>query len=80
MAASSSPRRTQVEAIDDLTAQIRLSNQISALKLGSSALDHDTGARANTAIARARVSRMNTLRADIRAGLGIEEVSDGDRG
>lgn len=66
--------RRIVDAIDDLAAQLRLSNQIEALKLGASALEHDDGKRATTDVARARIARMNRLRAGIRAGLGLEEA------
>lgn len=69
--------RRIVDAIDDMTAQLRLRNQLAALQLGASALEHDPGTRATTASARRRVDRMNRLRADIRAGLGIEEENDG---
>lgn len=64
--------RRVVDAIDDLTAQLKLQNQIEALRLGGAALDHDKGDRAKTEVAKARVARQNTLRAEIRAGLGIE--------
>lgn len=66
-------RRTQVDAIDDLTAQIRLSNQIAVLGLGASALEHDGKSYTNTAT-QDRADRRNALRAAVRAGLGIEEV------
>ncbi|UGS27601.1 hypothetical protein K8F61_05275 [Microbacterium resistens] len=66
--------RRIVDAIDDLTAELRLANQIEALRLGASGLDHDKGDRAKTDATRARVARMNALRADIRARLGIEET------
>lgn len=64
--------RRIVDAIDDLTAELRLANQIEALRLGGAALDHDKGDRAKTEVAKARVARQNTLRAEIRAGLEIE--------
>lgn len=67
--------RRIVDAIDELTAQLRLANQIDALRLGATALDHDKGTRATNDASKARVARMNTLRAEIRAGLGIEEGS-----
>lgn len=66
-------RRTQVDAIDDLTAQIRLSNQIAILGLGASALEHDGKEYTNTAT-QARADRRNELRAAVPAGLSIEEV------
>ena len=69
--------RRIVDAIDDMTAQLRLSNQLTALRLGASALDHDPGNRATTDVARERVARMNRLRAEIRAGLGLEGAHRG---
>lgn len=72
--------RRIVDAIDDMTAQLRLSNQLAALQLGASALDHDPGSRATTDVARERVSRMNRLRAGIRVGLGLEGAHRGDHG
>ena len=66
--------RRIVDALDDLTAQLKLANQIEALSLGASALEHDAGARATTDIAKARLRRRNALRAAIRAGLNIEET------
>lgn len=66
--------RRIVDALDDLTAQLKLRNQIEALRGGASFLDHDKGARATTDTAKARVQRQNTLRAAIRAGLGLEEM------
>lgn len=71
---ASSNRRTQVEAIDDLTAQIRLSNQIAVLGLGASALEHDGKPYAVPAT-QARADRRNALRAAVRDGLGIEETN-----
>lgn len=65
--------RRIVDALDDLTAEVRLANQIEALRLGASALDHDKGVRVTNDTSKARVQRMNMLRAGIRAGLGIEE-------
>lgn len=64
--------RRIVDAIDEVLAELRLGNQIEALRLGSSALDHDEGKRATTPAAIARKDRANKLRAEIRAGLGIE--------
>lgn len=77
MAKQSPDRRTIVAALDDLTAQLRLSNQIAVLKAGASVLEHDTGARATTATAKARVGRRNALRAEVRAALGLEEAEAG---
>jgi hypothetical protein len=64
--------RRIVDALDDLTAQLRLANQIAALGLGAAALENDAGARTTTDTAKARLQRRNELRADIRAGLGLE--------
>ncbi len=61
-------RRTQVEAIDDLTAQIRLSNQIAVLALGATALEHETKV---TDASKARVDRRNAPPRCVRAGLGM---------
>jgi hypothetical protein len=69
----SKTRRTQVEAIDDLTAQLRLSNQIAVLALGATALEHE---KRVTDASKARVDRRNALRAAVRAGLGIEETKE----
>ncbi len=65
-------RRTQVDAIDDLTAQLRLANQIAVLAMGATALEHETKF---TDASKARVDRRNALRAAVRAGLGIEETN-----
>lgn len=73
MGTTTKPRRTQVEAIDDLTAQLKLSNQIAVLSLGASVLEHDGKAYANPATQK-RADRRNELRAAVRAGLGVEEV------
>lgn len=66
--------RRIVDALDDLTAELRLANQIEALRLGAAALDHDKGVRATTDTAKARLARQNTLRAAIRAGLDLGET------
>ncbi|MDQ1174197.1 uncharacterized protein YaiI (UPF0178 family) [Microbacterium testaceum] len=66
--AAAKPRRTQVDAIDDLTAQIRLSNALAALALPASALEHDGKAYTNEAT-QERVNRRNAQRAVARAGL-----------
>lgn len=65
--------RRIVDALDDLTAELRMSNAISALALGSSALDHDKGTRVTSDASKARVDRANKLRAIVRAGIGIGE-------
>ena len=66
-------KRRIVDALDDLTAELRLANQIEALRMGASGLDHDKGARATNDASRARVARANKLRAAIRAGIGTDE-------
>lgn len=71
--------RRIVDALDDLTAELRLANRIQAMQLGTTALEHDKGARSTTGEARARVDRRNALRADIRRGLGYDE-EETDRG
>jgi hypothetical protein len=69
------PERRIVDALDDLTAQLRLSNQIAALKAGTSVLEHDIGARATTPVAKARLARRNALRAEVRAALSLGDGS-----
>ncbi|MBD8477596.1 hypothetical protein [Microbacterium sp. CFBP 8794] len=64
--------RTQVEAIDDLTAQIRLSNQLTALALPAAVLRHDDKQYSNPAT-KAAVEEKNRRRADVRAVLGWEQ-------
>lgn len=75
MAKQSPDRRTIVAALDDLTAELRLANQLQALKLGATVLEHDPGTRATTDAAKVRVARRNTLRADVRTALGLEVAS-----
>lgn len=72
MGTNNSKGRRIVDALDDVLAELRLANRIEVLKLGGAALDHDKGDRAKTDVAKARVARQNILRAEIRAGLGIE--------
>jgi hypothetical protein len=67
-------KRTQVQAIDDLTEQIRISNLLAAVALPATALAHDPGTRAQTAAAKANVARRNAIRAELRTALGTEEV------
>lgn len=78
--AASTGRRTQVEAIDALTAEIRLSNILAVLGMGVTALEHDEGKRATSPQAIERTAKRNALRAEARVALGMEEVRDGDRG
>lgn len=70
--------RRIIDAVDEVVAELRLANQIEALKLGAAALDEADEKSVKTAGPRARVRRMNRLRAAIRAGLGVEEVGDVD--
>lgn len=65
-------RRTQVEAIDDLTAQIRLSNQLTALALPAAVLKHDDKKYSNP-VTQAAVDEKNLRRADVRVALGWEQ-------
>jgi hypothetical protein len=67
--------RRIVDALDDLTAELRLANRLRLLSLPASALEHDKGTKATTNVTRARVARQNVLRAEVRAALGIEEES-----
>lgn len=60
-----------VDLLAELVAELRLANRIQALQLGTTALEHDKGARTTTGEARARVDRRNALRAEIREGLGL---------
>lgn len=66
------PRRTQVEAIDDLTAQLRLSNQLTALALPAAVLRHDDK-KYTDPVTKARVDEKNLRRAEVRAALGWEQ-------
>jgi hypothetical protein len=60
--------RRIVDALDALAGQLRVHNQIEALKLAS-ALDYDDGGRARSDSALARVGRQNALRAAIVSAL-----------
>lgn len=66
-----------VDALADIARELRLSNQLHALKLGTSVLEEDKGARASTPIAKERIAKRNALRAEVRRALGLE-VSDVD--
>ncbi|MBS1674104.1 MAG: hypothetical protein JSS74_09090 [Actinobacteria bacterium] len=65
--------RRIVDALDDLTAELRTANAISLLQMPIAALDHDKGDKAKTDVTKARVARANRLRAIVRAAIGIEE-------
>lgn len=69
MGTTSKPRRTQVEALDDLTAEIRTSNLLAVLALGVNALEHETK---TTPASEVRVARRNEVRAQVRTALRIE--------
>lgn len=64
-----------VDVIDELTQELRVANQIAALRLGSSALDDVDEKSVKTPVSVKRIRRMNRLRAGIRAGLGVEDVA-----
>ncbi len=64
-------RRTQVDAIDDLTAAIRLHTELQALALPASVLKHDPRTYTNPAT-QAAVDEKNERRAVVRAALGWE--------
>ncbi|MDQ1127590.1 hypothetical protein QE428_002623 [Microbacterium sp. SORGH_AS 505] len=70
---ASRPRRTQVEAIDDLTAELRTANHLKALELGAKAWKHDEGRNVTSPSAIADMNARNGLRAQVRAALNIEE-------
>ncbi len=71
MAQATKPRRTQVEAIDALAAEVRTSNLIAVLALGTSALDHVDVSKLKQPATVARQERLNVARAGIREGLGL---------
>jgi hypothetical protein len=65
--------RRIVDALDDLTAEVRLANRLRAIEIGPAALEHDDGKRAQTDTAKRRVAQRNKIRAEVRAGLGLGE-------
>lgn len=65
--------RRIVDALDDLTAELRTANAISLLQMPIAALDEAKGDRATNAATKARVARANNLRAIVRTGMEIEE-------
>jgi hypothetical protein len=66
---------TQAEALSAIAAEMRTANMLEVLKLGTSALDHaDTSKTVSPETVR-RQTRMNRVRAEIRAALGIEVSS-----
>lgn len=64
-------RRTQVEAIDDLTDAVRLLTQLFALSLPAAVLKHDDKKYTNP-VTQAAVDQKNRWRAVMRAALGRE--------
>jgi hypothetical protein len=70
--------RRIIDAVDEVVAQLRLANQIEALKLGTSALDEVDVSKLKTPAVQARQVRLNKLRAAVRVGLDVEEASDAD--
>ncbi len=68
-------RRTQVEAIDALTAELRTANRLKALELGAKAWKHDEGRIVTSPSAIADLNARNGLREQVRAALDIEEQS-----
>lgn len=65
-------RRTQVEALDDLTAAVRLHTELTALALPAAVLKHDDKTYTNP-VTQAAVDEKNRRRADVRAALGWEQ-------
>ena len=67
--------RRIVDAVDDVARELRTSNMIAALALGTAALDDADPAKFTNAATQRRQVRLNRLRAGIRTGLGLEEAS-----
>lgn len=65
-------RRTQVEAIDDLAAEIRLHTEVIALSLPVAVLRHDDKKYSNPTT-QAAVDERNQRRAAVRVALGWEQ-------
>lgn len=70
--AAPTKRRTQVEAIDDLAAEIRLHTELTALSLPAAVLKHDDKTYSNPATQTA-VDEKNRRRAAVRVALGWEQ-------
>ncbi|KTR95368.1 hypothetical protein NS220_06075 [Microbacterium testaceum] len=70
--ATAKPRRTQVEAIDNLAAEIRLHTEVVALSLPVAVLRHDDKNYTNP-VTKAEVEEKNRRRAAVRAALGWEQ-------
>lgn len=64
-----------VDVLGEIAHELRVANTLAALRMGATGLEHDPGDRVKTEVTRARVARMNRLRANARVGLGIEEGS-----
>lgn len=65
-------QRRVVDAVDALAAELRLANRIEVLKAGTSLLDDvETSTIKSESTAR-RQERLNVLRGQIRADLGLE--------
>lgn len=68
-------RRTQVEALDALTAEVRAANLLTVLQSGT-LLEHDEkGEQSPVAKTAERARRKNAIRAELRAHFGIEVAS-----
>jgi hypothetical protein len=68
--------RRIIDAVDEVVAELRLANQIEALKLGTSALDDVDVSKLKQPATVVRQRRLNKLRAAIRVGLDVEEAGD----
>lgn len=62
--------RRIVDALDELTAEVRLSNRLRALEMVAK-FEHDEGKRDTTEVAKRRTAQRNQLREEIRKGLGL---------
>lgn len=71
--ATGTKARRLVDAVDDLTGELRTANRLRVLALGTSALDDVDTAKSTPATAR-RQRRLNRVRAQIRAALDLEEA------
>lgn len=70
------PRRL-IDAVDDLAAEIRRSNLLAVVALAPSALDEVDVSKSSNEKHVDRQTRLNGVRAEIRAGLGLGEVDRG---
>lgn len=76
MATTGKGRRI-VDVLEDLLAEARTANALTALQLGTATLD-DEALTSDVPTTRRRVARRNDLRATVRAGLHLEEVDGAD--